>query len=260
MRRTVIVLGLSIALSVEVGAQIGVYDPAVTARNSATAVVKEFLLNTQREQHSQLRRMAQRLSLFTSLAKYVLEDPPRWRTHGGDFLYANAYNDALIFGDQSGAAFLAASHPIVDARVLMDRLTPAARRAFTARLATVNLTDAAAIAATHETGQLRFSGRKHELQAIDALETHVIDPSNEQSATAVLDKISGAALIAARQRQARVQLLAGVVEQLLMDTKRARDADAAAMNMQLVTWRDGRAANEAFVAGSGHALRTWRQP
>jgi hypothetical protein len=32
------------------------------------------------------------------------------------------------------------------------------------------------------------------------------------------------------------------------------------MNMQLVTWRDGRAANEAFVAGSGHALRTWRQP
>ena len=88
----------------------------------------------------------------------------------------------------------------------------------------------------------------------------VVDPSNEQSATAVLDKISGAALIAARQRQARVQLLAGVVEQLMIDTKRARDADAAAMNMQLVTWRDGRAANEAFVAGSGHALRTWRQP
>ena len=28
-----------------------------------------------------------------------------------------------------------------------------------------------------------------------------------------------------------------------------RDADAAAMNMQLVTWRDRRAANEAFVAG-----------
>jgi hypothetical protein len=30
--------------------------------------------------------------------------------------------------------------------------------------------------------------------------------------------------------------------------------------MQLVKWRDGRAANEAFVAGSAHALRTWRQP
>ena len=65
---------------------------------------------------------------------------------------------------------------------------------------------------------------------------------------------------AARQRQARVQLLAGVVEQLLIDTKRARDADVAAMNMQLVNWSDARAVNEAFVAGSCDALRTWRQP
>jgi hypothetical protein len=32
------------------------------------------------------------------------------------------------------------------------------------------------------------------------------------------------------------------------------------MNMQLVRWRDAQAANEAFVAGSGDALRTWRQP
>ena len=87
-----------------------------------------------------------------------------------------------------------------------------------------------------------------------------IDPSSEQSTTAVLDKISGAALIGARQRQARIQLLAGVVEQLLVDSKRARDTDTAALEMQIVTWRDGRAADEAFVAGSGDALRTWRQP
>ena len=57
-----------------------------------------------------------------------------------------------------------------------------------------------------------------ELQAIEALEADVIDPSNEQSATAVLDKISGAVLIAATAAQARAQLLAGVVEQLLIDT------------------------------------------
>src|SRR4030095_14222628 len=145
----------------------------------------------------------------------------------------------------------------------IDRLTqlpPAARRAIEARLATVDLTDASAISATHDTGQLRLNGRRRELQAINALEGHVVDPSNEQSATAVLDKISGAVLVAARQRQARVQLLAGVVEQLLIDSKRARDTDATAMNMQLVNWRDGRAANDAFVAGSGDALRTWRQP
>lgn len=241
-------------------AQIAVHDPAVTARNAASAIVKEYILNTQREQHSQFKRMAQRLSLFTDLRKYAVADPPRWRTHGGDFLFVQPYNDALIFGDPAGAAYLAVSHPMVAARALPARLTAAARRELMTRLATVDLADATAIAAVNDTGQLRFNGRKRELPAIDALEAHVIDPSNEQSATAVLDKISGAVLIGARQHQARTQLLAAVVEQLLVDSKRARDADAAAMNMQLVTWRDARAANHAFVAGSGEALRTWRQP
>jgi hypothetical protein len=243
-----------------VRAQIAVHDAATTARNAATATAKEFLLQVQRDQHSQLRRMAQRLSLFTDLRKYVLADPPRWRTHGGEFVFTSGYNDALIFGDAAGSAYLDLTHPLLSTTARLDRLPAAARRAVLARLATVDLTDAAAIAATHDTGQVRFNGRKRELPAIDALEAHVIDPSNEQSSTAVLDKISGAVLIAARQRQSRTQLLAGVVEQLLVDSKRARDTETASLNMQLATWRDGRAVNEAFVAGTGDALRTWRQP
>jgi hypothetical protein len=241
-------------------AQLVVTDAAVTFRNAATAVAKEFLLQVQDEQHRKLRRMAQRLSLFTDLRKYVLEEPPRWRTHGGDFLYANPYNDALIFGDAAGSAYLSLAHPLVTSIDRLGQLPPAARLAIRARLATVDLTDAAAIAATHDTGQLRLNGRRRELQAINALEAHVVDPSNEQSATAVLDKISGASLIGARQRQARIQLLTGVLEQLLVDSKRARDTEAAVLGMQLATWRDGRAANEAFMAGTGDALRTWRQP
>jgi len=51
-----------------------------------------------------------------------------------------------------------------------------------------------------------------------------------------------------------------IVEQLLVETKRARDTDAALLNMQLTTWRDGRAVNDAFVSGTGDALSTWRQP
>ena len=260
MRRHLALVVAVLLIAQPLAAQIAVHDPANTARNAISAVVKEYLLNTQREQHAQLRRMAQRLSLFTNLGKYSLLDPPRWRTHGGDFLYANGYNEALIFGDPAGAAYLAVSHPLVNAQGLLGRLSPTARLAITRQLATVNLADAVAIAATHDTGQLRFNGRKEELPAIDALDAHVIDPSNEQSATAVLDKISGAVLIGARQRQARGQLLAAFVEQLLVDSKRARDVDATAMNMQLVTWRDARAANEAFVHGTGHALKTWRQP
>jgi len=260
MRRSILLVTLLLLGSASAFAQIAVHDPAVTARNTITAIVKEYILTTQRDQHAQLRRMARRLSLLTNLRKYALPDPPRWRTHGGDFLFSQAYNDALIFGDPIGAAYLGVTQPLVTADDLLARLSPAALRVMTARLATLNLADATAIAATNDTGRLRYNGRKRELPAIDALEAQVVDPSNEQSATAVLDKISGAVLIGARQRQARAQLLAGVVEQLLVDSKRTRDADAAAMNMQLVTWRDGRAANLAFAAGTGDALRTWRQP
>jgi hypothetical protein len=62
-------------------AQLTVYDPAVTARNTVTAIVKESVLRAQQEQHSQLRRMAQRLSMFTNLTKYSVPDAPRWRIH-----------------------------------------------------------------------------------------------------------------------------------------------------------------------------------
>jgi hypothetical protein len=55
-------------------------------------------------------------------------------------------------------------------------------------------------------------------------------------------------------------LLAAIVEQLLTDSKRARDTDAIALNTQRTSWRDGGAANDAFVRGSADALRTWRQP
>ena len=262
LRRRDIFAALLICLAAaSVSAQmVVVNDPAVTARNAITAMVKDYLLNVQREQHAKLRRMARRLSAHTNLDKYALPDPPRWRTHGGDYLFAGSYNDALIFGDAAGAAYVQLTHPLLSAVDGLARLPAGARRALLARLATIDLTDAATIAATHDSGQLRLNGRRRELQAIDALETHVIDPSNEQSATAVLDKISGAVLIAARQKQARAQLLAAIVEQLLIEGKRARDSEAAAMNMRLVMWRDGQAANEAFVAGSGDALTRWRQP
>lgn len=248
------------AAQTPISAQLAVHDASVTARNMATAIVKEILLRLQQEQHARLRRMAQRLSLFTDLRKYVLADPPRWRTHGGDSFYSAAYNDALIFGDPSGTAYTELTHPLVVDASQLAALPAPARRQLSARLATVQLTDAAIIAGTHDTGQLRFSGRKQELPAIDALESQVVDPSNEQSATAVLDKISGAVLIGARQRQARVQLLAALLEQLLVDSKRARDTDAAAIAMQVASWRDGKAANRAFAAGTADALRSWRQP
>lgn len=239
-----------------------VTDPATTARNAVTAVLTSQLVQTLMAQHDRLQRMARRLSAYTTLDKYALPDPPSWRTHGPDeSVFSQAYTEALTVGDADGAAYLGVSRPLVDAADAVSRLSPGARHAVMAQLATLNLADATAIAGTHQTGQLRFSGRTHELPVIDALEAGVIDPSPEQSATAVLDKISGAVLIETRQQQARLQLLTAMVEQLLVDNKRARDTDAAALNMQLGRLRGtGDESRDGLLAGAANDLRTWRQP
>jgi hypothetical protein len=248
---------------IPVQAQITVFDPAITIRNTTTAIVKELLGNLQEQQRRQIRRMSRRLSLFTDLQKYKLPEPPRWRIHIFDdpeaVLFASDYNAALNYGDASGNAFRGVTVPVIDARTLFGEEDPTAVREFAARLATINVADATAISATNDTGHVRYNGRS-EQDAIDQLDRDVLDPSDEQSATAVAEKLSGSALIAARQRQARAELLVGIVEQLLVDSKRSRDTEASLMNMQLTTWRIAGPANTAFGAGVGDALRTWRQP
>ena len=123
--------------------------PVALAAN-LTATLKEYLLNVQRDQHAKLRRMARRLSAHTNLDKYALPDPPRWRTHGGDYLFAGPYNDALIFGDAGGAAYVELTHRLLSAAQGLSRLPADARRSLLAQLATIELTDAAAIAAADD--------------------------------------------------------------------------------------------------------------
>ena len=108
----------------------------------------------------------------------------------------------------------------------------AALDAIRAQLATLDLADSTIVSGTDQDGQLRYNGRK-ELDAIEALQADVIDPSDDQSTAAVLDKVSGAGLIRARQQQARIQFLAAIVEQMVVDNKRSRDTEAAVMNMRL---------------------------
>ena len=262
MRRILLVATGIVVLSGTGHAQIAVHDTAVTIRNAITAALREYLLEVQMSQHSQLRRMAQRLSFFTPLTKYSAPDAPRWRRHpGGDDeggMVSSLLQQALDFGDGEGTGY---SNVIQRVRTDVGELAAlptSARNVIDRQLATIDLADAVSISTINDTGRLRFAGRA-ELTAIDALEAAVTDGSLEQSATAVLEKISGAELIAACQRQARSTLLVALVEQLAVDTKRERDTYASALNMQSSQW--ARTSIEAATSPrTGDALRTWRQP
>ena len=65
-----------------------------------------------------------------------------------DFLFAHGFNEALIFGDPLGAAFLAVSHARGERETAAwAGSPPAAQRVLASRLATLEAADAAAIAA-----------------------------------------------------------------------------------------------------------------
>jgi hypothetical protein len=262
-RRRVVTLCLVVVL-VTVGLSSAwafvVTDPATTARNAVTAVLTRQIVDTIVQQHDRLRRMAQRLSAHTSLEKYAVPEPPGWRAvDPGTFPYGHGYLGALTYGDPSGAEFASVSRPRMSVEDTLSGRSPAAREQIERALATLDLADSTIVIATHQTGQLRDNGRR-EAAAIDELERAVTNPSPDQSATAVLEKLSGAALIEARQKQARLQLLTVIVEQLLVDNKRSRDTEAAVLNMRLEQLRVVGDEGGGLVTGASEDLRTWRQP
>lgn len=180
-------------------------------------------------------------------------DPHRW-SHGREWL------QALNAGDPTGSRYSAISLPMQAAAGVLDRLPSSARRMLERQYATVEVADSVAMMASHQVGALRGYHAVTQ-QAVQALERDVMNPLPRfHEITTILDKIAGGELIARRQDMASNQLLSHALEQLLVRSKRMRDAEASTLNMQLVTWRDGRDANEAFIAGSGDALRAWRQP
>ena len=139
-------------------------------------------------------------------------------------------------------------------------LSAAARQMLQREYATIEITDSVAMMGGHQVALAR--GYSSQLQnAVASLESDVVNgASNYHEMTAVLDKIAAGELLGRRQDMLSNQLLSHALEQLLARGKRLRDTEASAINMQLVNWRDGSAANEAFASGMGDALRTWRQP
>lgn len=175
------------------------------------------------------------------------------------FEYGRPWIQGLNSGDATGAAYWSTTLPLERPQVL-PHLSPSARRAFERQYATVEITDSVAMMGGHQVGLMRgYHGQLQ--QAVQALEDDVLNGLlRYHEMTAILDKIAAGELLARRQDMAANQVLSHTLEQLLARSKRLRDTEAATLNMQLVTWRDGAGANEAMRAGMGDALRTWRQP
>lgn len=256
-RRIWLSLVMVTVIAMPVYAQIAVIDPANLTQVILIARRTQQQLEELQAQYRTILRMAQGLGNMESYRVPTIpitgHDPSRWE-------YGRPWIEGLNGGDATGAAYWATTVPLQRPDAELSRLTPAARRAFERQYATIEITDSVAQMGGHQVGLVRgYHGRLQ--QAVQALESDVLNGLPRfHEMTAILDKIASGELLARRQDMAANQLLSHALEQLLARSKRLRDTEATTINMQLVTWRDGRGANNAFVAGTGDALRTWRQP
>ena len=258
MVRRSVVVALFLALAVTpTHAQWAVFDPANFAQTVLIAQRTQRQYEELLAQYRTILRMAEGLG---SLESYRIPSIGVTRHDPGRWTYGRAWLQGLNSGDATGAAYWATTLPLERPSVLPPRLTAAARRALERQYATIEVTDSVAMMGGHQVGALR--GYHGQLQrAVQDLESDVLNGLERyHEMTAILDKVAAAELLGRRQDMAANQLLSHALEQMLARSKRLRDTEAATMNMQFVTWRDGRAANDALVRGTGDALRTWRQP
>jgi conjugal transfer/entry exclusion protein len=256
MKRIVAGTVLVAFVATPVSAQLAVIDPANLAQAILIVQRTQRQLEELQAQYRTILRMAQGLGRMDSY-----RTPPfALSSHdAGRWVYGRPWIAGLNGGDPTGAAYLATAVPLLTPSV-PPSVSSTARRMFERQYATAEITDSVAMMGGHQVGLMR--GYYNPLQeAVQSLERDVLNSSSSyHEMTAILDKVAAGELLGRRQDMATNQLLSHALEQLLARSKRQRDTEASILNMQIVTWRDGEAANKAFRAGAGDALATWRQP
>lgn len=257
IRRTLAAIVILAACASPAQAQWVVIDPANLAQAILIAERAWRHYDELQRQYRTILRMGEGLG---SMERYRTPPIALTRHDAGRWEYGRPWIQGLNSGDATGDAYRATTLPVLRPTVMPSRLPMSARRALERQYATIEITDSVASMGGHQVALARgYHGRLQD--AVQALEGDVLNGLlRYHEMTAILDKIAAGELLGRRQDMLSNQLLSHALEQLLARSKRLRDTEAATMNMQLTTWRDGRAANEAFVAGTGHALNTWRQP
>ncbi|ODS57836.1 MAG: hypothetical protein ABS36_05190 [Acidobacteria bacterium SCN 69-37] len=260
MARRLFLIGVvtaALSVATPARAQIPVIDGAHLAQAILIAQRVQRHLDELRAQYRTIVRMGRALG---AMDHYRVPDVGVARHDVARWSHATTLLNALNSGDAAGTAYLASVLPLERPGVPGNGLPSAARQTFERQYATIEMSDSVAMMAGHQVGALRVY-QDVLRDAVREFEADVLSPLLQyHEMTAILDKIAGGELLTVRQDMAHNQLLSHALEQLLARGKRQRDTEAASMNMQLATWRHGRAASEAMAAGNGDALRTWRQP
>jgi hypothetical protein len=266
-----LVVILALTLSARAYAFLGigdvVFDPSVYAQAVQQLIQLEQqyaqlvqTYQTVRSQYEHLARMAQKVPVNMS-ARYRAVVTP-WRTSSA----ANALGTTgdWIVGINTGngvaAGYAQATEALGAYGAALGNVPADQRERLKTTYATVELTDGANLHGMETVGRLRDRAPDVEM-AIRALEDDSLssDPAMNTE-IAVLNKMNAAQMISVRTGQDTNKLLADLAEQQVIAAKRARDAEARAINQHIRFISEGRAIITAQAAGASQAMRDWRMP
>lgn len=257
MRRTLSVTAIVLLMIMMTGsssiAQIVVYDPAGYVQ--ALARYAQLI-----QQYQFWVRQARRLPV--DMANRYLVPTVRWRTHDIEAAYAHARSilTGLNYGDADGRLYAQGVDRLEPLDALLASVPADFRRRLQTKYGTIELADSVANMGIHQIGALRFNGRSvlTAIQNMDADASAVSESFNSQ--TALLNKINGAGVLNLRISEGSSQFLMHILEQLLVQNKRSRDAEAQAMDAHLFQWRFGATYGRDLYSRTAETLDTWRQP
>jgi len=227
-------------LSTATSAQFVVYDPT----NYVQALARYAqLLEQYRFWVAQARRLP--LNLAT---RYRLQP------------YAQAILSALNVGDPTGGLYTVSVDPLDTLDDLVASVPVELRPRLRLLYGSLQFGDSVAKAAINQVGATRTNG-PFALTTIQNMEDDAVANSDDfHTQVALLDKINGATMLALRLNETASQLQMHILEQLLVQNKRTRDAEAEVMDAHLFQWRYGAAYGRDLFSRTAAALDSWRQP
>jgi hypothetical protein len=240
-------------LSNTVTAQFVVYDPT----NYFQALTRYAqLLEQYRFWVAQARRLP------VDLANRYRLVPVRWSTYDNaeSSPYAESILSALNTGDPTGGLYAVSVDPLETLDDLISSVPVELRPRLRLLYGALQFDDGVAKTAINQVGVTRTNG-PFALNTIQNMEDDAVASADEfHTQVALLNKINGATVLALRLNETASELQLHILEQLLVENKRSRDAEAVVMDAHLFQWRYGAAYGRDLFSHTAAALDSWRQP
>jgi hypothetical protein len=186
----------------------------------------------------------------------------RWHINDPEsvYPYARAILTSLNAGDSAGVGYNQSVDRLDALDDLLPRVPPELQRRLAMMYGTIQLVDSVATTGIDQLGRNRSNGTQM-MAAIANMESDAVASADQfNTQTALLNKINGANVLALRINETASQFQLHILEQLLVQNKRTRDAEAQLMNAQLFQWRYGTTYGRDLFSRTASTLDTWRQP